>query len=46
MKQIDRTTYGQLVAHCFLANGKVNYENYQKYYSEPHKRAKKSLWKD
>lgn len=24
----------QLVAHCFFANGSVQYENYDKYYQE------------
>lgn len=46
MKKIEKTTYGQLVAHCFMANGKPAYENYEKYYDEPHKCIKKSLWND
>lgn len=39
-------TYGELVAHCFMSNGKPVYDNYQKYYGKPHKKTKKSLWKD
>lgn len=33
MKQYSRTN-SQLVAHCFFTHGKVEYNNYDKYYAQ------------
>ena len=33
MKQYSRSN-SQLVAHCFFAHGKVEYNNYDKYYAQ------------
>lgn len=42
MRTISRAK-GQLIAHCFFANGRVTYENYQKYYKGVNKPIKKCL---
>ena len=33
MKQYSRTN-SQLVAHCFFAHSKIEYNNYNKYYTQ------------
>lgn len=42
MRTVERAK-GRLIAHCFFANGKVTYENYQDYYTEVNNPAKKCL---
>lgn len=42
METVEKTK-GQLVARCFFVNGKVAYENYQKYYKGVNKPIKKCL---
>lgn len=45
MKTIEKAKR-QLIAHCFFTNGKVTYENYQKYYSKANNSTKKFLQKN
>lgn len=42
MKTISKVR-GQLIARCFFANGRVVYENYQKYYKGVNNPIKKCL---